>query len=261
MTNHLQNSALAQKILEKLKSDKVKMRPKIYFILKAVLIILGILVVALFVLYLLSFIVFVMRANGIWYLHSFGFPGIRASLTLLPWLLIFISVLLIFVLEVLLKRFSFAYRRPVFYSLLGIIIFAALGSFIIDRTSFHPAMFSRAQKGTFPIGGPLSREFGMAKSRDVHRGIVSEIIDNGFVLKTPDGSNLSVIITPETRFPLGTDIKEGDSVIVFGKRDDGTVKAFGIRKAGDNFNIPPTPRSFPSPPHHMKGPFSPPRGR
>lgn len=261
MTNNLQNSALATKILEKLKSGKVKMRPKIYFILKAVLIALGIFVAILFLLYFISFIVFALRASGVWYLHSFGFRGIGASLRLLPWLLIFICAILIIVLEVVLKRFTFAYRQPILYSLLGIIIFSFLGSFIMGKTSLHPTLFSQTQKGRFPIGGPLYREYGMAKFRDVHRGIVSEITNNGFILKTPDSSNLSVIIVSKTRFPLGADIKEGDNVVVFGKRDDGTVKAFGIRKVGDDFDFPLPSRSLPSPPNHMRGPFPLPKGR
>lgn len=255
MKNQLQNSALANKIIAKLKSGQVKMRPKIYFIFKTSLIVLGIFVVVLFILYLISFIFFALRASGVWYLHSFGFPGIKGSLTLLPWLLIFICAVLIIVLETLLKRFTFAYRQPILYSLLGIIVFALLGSFIMGKTSLHPALFSQAQKGRFPVGGPIYREYGMAEFRDVHRGIVSEITDNGFVVKTRQGTTLTVVIIPETRFPLGTDIKENDAVVVFGKQENGTVKAFGIRKISDNLRISPFPRPPSSPPQRIPGPF------
>jgi len=116
-------NSISDKIFNKIKKEQIKMRPKIYFILKAVLIALTTLLVAFFVLFLVSFIFFNLRASGAWFLPRFGLPVIGIFFKSLPWLLILITIILIGVLEILVKRFSFAYRRPILYSILFIIIF------------------------------------------------------------------------------------------------------------------------------------------
>jgi len=154
------NNNLTEKILGKLRSGEFKMKPKVYFILKATLIVLSVLVVALFVLFLISFISFALRANGVLVLPIFGFRGFGAFLSSVPWLLVVAALLLIGVLEMLFKHFAFTYRRPILYSILGILIVVLLGTFIIDRTPLHPGLFDRAHERRLPIFGPMYRNFG-----------------------------------------------------------------------------------------------------
>ena len=233
--NNPQKQSIANNVIHQIKDDKIKMRPKIYFILKSVAIALGIFFVALFILYLISFIIFALRASGVWYLPGFGLRGIGASFVLLPWLLILISVILIIILEILVKHFAFAYRKPVLYSILFVIIFALLGSFIVDRTGLQSGLFKRAEQGNLPFAGELYRDLGKAKNKDARRGVVSEITDNGFLIKTRNNDALEIIVAPDTRFPFGDEIKENDTIIVFGKQDNGSVQAIGVRKVDDDF--------------------------
>ncbi len=246
---------LVDKVLGKLKSGKVKMKPKACFILKTLLIILGIVAIAFFVLYLISFIAFVLRVSGIWFLPGFGFHGIRPFFVSMPWLLILTVALLIVVLEILVRHFAFSYRRPILYSVLAIVAFALLASFIIGKTQFHSGLFLRAQERRLPIAGEFYRGFGMPKFHDVHPGIVSEITDDGFIIETREGQALTVIVVSETRFPFGTGIKESDAVMVLGKEDNGAIQASDIRKISDDFGIFPRGR-MPEPrnilaPHRM----------
>jgi hypothetical protein len=223
-------------VLEKIKSGQVKMRPKTHFVLKNDLVALGFILTILFVLYLISFIVFTLRMSGIWFAPGFGFYGIKIFLFSLPWLLILIAIILIIVLEILVKYFSFAYRRPIFYSALGIITLALLGSFIISQTKIHPYLFQKAQERNLPVAGKFYRDFSAGKFRNAHRGVVSEITEKGFKIETSSNEILNIIITPETRFPFGKDIEENDSVMILGERDNCTVRAFGVRKVDDNLN-------------------------
>jgi len=71
MNNNPQKSSTAKKVLHEIKNDQVKMRPRIYFILKSVLIIFSVFLVAFFALYLTSLILFALRASGAWYLSGF----------------------------------------------------------------------------------------------------------------------------------------------------------------------------------------------
>lgn len=245
MNQEEKKSILVQKVLEKIKSGKVKMKPKIYFILKSIFFILGILITGLFVLYFVSFIFFVLRASGVWYLSLFGFVGFHTALKLLPWFLILLVLILIIVLEILVKHFAFAYRRPVLYSLVVIIILTLLGSFIIAQTKFHSEIFKRTQTMPPPFFGPMYHRFSMPKFQNLHRGVVLEKTENGFQLETFRGEILKVIISQRTQFPFEKDIREGDNVIVLGRRDDNTIQAFGIHKVRDELNIFPRRHSPP----------------
>ncbi len=239
MNNNQQENYIGDKVLNKIKSGEIKMKPKIHFILRAVLLILSTLILALFIICLVSFIIFSLRSSGILFLPKFGFPGIRIFFSSLPWLLILIAVILIILLEIFTKRFTFVYRRPILYSLLAIIFIVILGSFIINKTPFHSNLFWRAQEGRLPAIGKLYRGYGAPKIGNVHYGIVSEVTDDGFKIETLRGEALIVIVSSETRFPLKTDIKKDDVIVVLGKRNNDTVQAIGIRKVEKDLNLFP----------------------
>lgn len=250
VNNQQEKKSIRDAVLSKIKKGDVKMRPKTYFLLKTILIVAGVLVACSLIIFLISFISFHLLASGIWYLPSFGFRGFGIYLRLLPWFLIFISLALILVLEILSKRFSFVWRRPIFYSLLAIILIALIGGFIIDKTSFHSGLFLQARQGRLPLAGPVYRDFGMPRFKDVHRGVVEEVTENGFLLRKADDELLTVILTSGTRFPFGKEIKEGDSVVVMGEREDDTVQTFGIRKIDDEFRS--FERRLPRPPMRIR---------
>jgi len=233
--NNQEQKSIKERILEKIETGQVKMRPKIYFLLKTMLIVGGIFLISGFIIFLISFIHFHLRITGLWYLPSFGFRGLGIYFRLLPWFLILISLILILILEILAKRFSFVWRRPIFYSLLAIILISLVGGFIINKTPFHSRLFFQARQGKLPLMAPAYRQFGMPKFEDVHRGIVEKLTENGFLLRKTDDELLKIILTPDTQFPFGKEIKIDDSVVVIGKRDDNTVRAFGIRKIDDQF--------------------------
>jgi len=233
--NQEEKPSLVNQVLEKIKSGQIKIRPKIYFILKTILIIGGVLGFGVLVIFLISFIRFHLRASGIWYLPGFGFRGLGIYLKLLPWFLIFICLLLILILEILAKRFSFVWRRPIFYSLLAIILIALIGGFIIEKTPLHPNLLLQAREGRLPFAGPMYRDFGMPSFKDVQRGVVEEVIENGFKIRTFDDQLLTIVLIRDMRFPFKEEIKQGDSVVVMGEREDDTVRAFGIRKIEDYF--------------------------
>ncbi len=140
-------------------------------------------------------------------------------------------------LEVFAKRFTFVYRRPIIYSVLIIIVFVLLGSFIIGKTRLHSNLFWQAQEGRLPVAGKIYRDFKMTRFRDVHRGVVSEITDDGFRIEKPDGQVLTVVLSSDTQFPFKEEIEEGDIVVVMGKRDNDMVRAYGVRKTNNDSNI------------------------
>jgi hypothetical protein len=160
MSNEQIKTLLKEKIINKLKNGEFKMKPKAHFILKTILAILGFLIVSLFTLFLISFISFILRTDGIGPFPIFRMKELGLLIFSLPWILIILAALLIIVLELLFKHFAFAYKRPILYSVLAIVLIVALGTIVIDRTPFHPGLFNKAMDHRLPIFGPMYREFG-----------------------------------------------------------------------------------------------------
>ncbi|MDD2732255.1 MAG: hypothetical protein PHI53_03630 [Candidatus Pacebacteria bacterium] len=246
MNNDKEKKSISQIVAEKIKKGEVKMRPKLYFILRAAFLVLSITVISLFVFYLISFIAFSLRANGLWFMPGFGFPGLRIFLISLPWFLISVSLILIVILEILAEYFTFVYRRPVLYSIIAIIIIVLLGSFIIDRAKIHPSLFLQSRDKGVPVVGRFYRDYGMVKFDEVHRGRVIEITENGFRLEEIDGEILNVIFNPDSRFQFDKGIKENETVVILGEREDSIIRASGMRRIDNEFNdFPPRFREIP----------------
>ena len=239
MDNIEQKNSISDKIIDKIKSGDIKMKPRISFILKMALMGLGAFFLFLFIIYLVSFIIFSLRTSGVLFLPRFGFHGIGILFGSLPWVLVLIVAILIVALEIFSKRFTSVYRRPIICSLLAIIVLALAIGFLIERTPFHSNLFLSARDRHLPVMGPFYRNFGAPPIHNVHRGIVSEIIDNGFKIETPREETLTIIIAPETRILSDETIKQGDEVVIFGERSDGTVNAFEIRQIEKDFNLFP----------------------
>ncbi|MEW6610234.1 MAG: hypothetical protein AB1352_01205 [Patescibacteria group bacterium] len=220
--------SLRDKVLSSIKNGKVRMRPRWHFILKTALAISGGIILTLALLYLVSFIFFVLRVNGVWFVPVFGFYGVRTFFVSLPWLLIITSLIFILILETLVRHYSFAYRQPLLYSILGILILVIIGGFVVAQAPFHKKLMIRAQENRLPVTGPFYREFGMHRFRDIHPGIIASTTDDGFILRTRHGEMLTIMMASETRLPFGYNFIEGDGVVVFGERDDDSVKARGI---------------------------------
>ena len=98
-------------VLEKIRKGEVQMRPKAYFILKILLLIITILCILITSSLLISFIFFSIRISGKFFLLDFGVRGVLGFLVHFPWKILMVEVILIILLEWLLKNFKFGYRN------------------------------------------------------------------------------------------------------------------------------------------------------
>lgn len=221
---------LKEKILEKIKKGEIKMRPRIYFIIETLLLLALIFLIVTLIIFLISFILFSLKMSGMWYLPRFGFMGIGIYLKSMPWLLIAISLILILILEILAKKFSFVWKRPIFYSLIIIILISLLGVFLVEKISFHPRMFLESRQRDSHFMSPIYRDSNL---KDIHRGVVEEILEDGFIILNINNDFLKVSINRDTR--IIQKIEEKDTVVVFGKKEGEIIKAIGVYKVDDNF--------------------------
>jgi len=225
------------KILEKIKNKEVKMRPKSYFVLRTTLYILGIILTFLFAIFLASFIVFSLQISGASQFPALGLRGLIPFLVAFPWVLVIFALIFIIILQIFAKKFSVVYKKPLLYSILGIIVFVLLVSFAIANTPFHRTLFRSAQEGKLPIMGPMYKGRFVDPSHNMCIGEVVEVADDGFQVETVKGESVGIIISSETYLPSDGKIEKGELIMIMGERKDSIINAFKVIKIKDNKEI------------------------
>jgi len=217
-----------KEIIEKIVKGEIKMKPKAYFVIKSVLVILAFLLCSLFALFLISFVVFIMVENGSFAFPGFGFVGFKVLFGSLPWVLVILALVLIFALEVLLKKFSFTWKKPIVYSLLGVVLFVFLAGGVIAKTGLHNKLLQRANQGGLPILGGAYVGF---RGNVIHcRGVVEYVEDNFFSINTNKKIPCPCQINANTKMPQDRQVIEGDRVMVLGRlRKDGPIELLVIK--------------------------------
>lgn len=144
-------TTLKEKLLHKIDSHELRMKPKRYFVMRLVaLAIVAGLVLAVTV-FLFNFIFFSMRVSGHAQLFRYGGAGFFVFLKLFPWLLFATDILLVILLEKLLRRFRFAYRQPVLYLFLALFAFGIAAGLFLDRISdVNERLLNHADRDELP---------------------------------------------------------------------------------------------------------------
>lgn len=220
---------LQKKILDKIKAGEIDMKPRWHFLLMSSLYVVGTSLLALIVVYLLSFVVYILHQNGVWFAPSFGFRGLSIFIISSPWLLIGLTLLFLLLLYTLVRHYSFSYKQPLLYSMLAVVLLVLLGSFTMHQANIHERFEVFSERHNVPGFAPLYRAAQNEKPNNVTLGTVEKNIENGLILKTMTNETLSVAIDGNTKQKPGEVFNPGDKVIVFGNRVGDTINALGIR--------------------------------
>jgi hypothetical protein len=216
-------------VLDKIKEGEVAMRPRWHFVLKGFLLLVGMGVLALWLIYLVSFIVFALVTSGVIVIPFFGFQGLVGFLLALPWLLILVAAVFIVLLEILVNKYSFGYRKPLLYTLFGVVGFTVIGTFLVSQSGIHDLAMQRSVESRLPLVGGMYKGYGIKPNEQVHIGEILAVNDNGFVIDERMNGQLNVVFTESTRKPPELVFKVGDKVIVFGSRLEDEIEAFGVK--------------------------------
>jgi hypothetical protein len=221
---HLDNQVLCA-----IRDGKVCMRPRWQFILRAVFAIIGAIALVLSGVYLMSFIIFVSRSTGVGYAPLLSPRGWQVFFASLPWVLILLTIALVLGLEILLRRYAFAYRRPVIYSFFGLLVLIVGGSVIITATSFHHriAQSSRVQR-VVPFVHTFYSDFRDAQFGGVFRGVVQRVATDTLYFVNRSGTQYQVYITPGTLFLSGQLPAASNTIVIFGAPSGTAIEADGI---------------------------------
>jgi hypothetical protein len=229
---------LKQKIMGAIQKGEVTMRPRWHFVLRSTLLVLGIVIMGLSLVFLSSFVLFLLRANGVIFAPLFGFRGLRSFIFALPWILIGLSFLFIVILEILARFYGAGRKTPLLYSAAGVIGVVTLCTALVGYAGFHERLSMRAFEGRLPVMGGMYREIPMAQH--VYRGRIISVFDQQFIIEHRRGTT-TILIDEKTGFPHGTDLGEGDVVVIIGDRTGDSVQAEGVMKV-DEMDFDPRKR-------------------
>jgi len=238
---------LKNKILERIASGKVSMVPRWHFVLRLIITIALLFAFGALAVFLLSFIFFILPANGSWFLHDFGAPGWVHFFRLFPWLPAILLAISVILLGLVLERFSFVYHRPLIYLGLGTLLVVLAGSLLLAKTPMHRAFYQQSKKTPQSVVGDFYRGFGRMHSDNVYLGTINNVASSTFQIETESGEPLIIMMDERTNCPFGCDLDLDDTVMVMGNRLDGTINAAGVREIRDDegFFGPPNWRERP----------------
>ncbi|MDQ1282070.1 MAG: hypothetical protein QG630_421 [Patescibacteria group bacterium] len=155
---------LIKKINEKIKDNKIKMKPKFYFVLQGFLLMSFILIMFLASLYIGNFILLIFHEHqesiNFLRIDSFDFNNFLEFLKIIPGLLILLLFVFIFSLYRLIKDHAFVYRKNILYIIL--FLFLILTIVVINIHIFLDRNFDRirfGEKGELPVVSYLHKYY------------------------------------------------------------------------------------------------------
>lgn len=251
---------IQEKLLQKIKDGEVKMVPRWHFMLKGLLWGAATVTVALVAVYLLSFVLFALHESGLIFAPFLGPDGVMLFIVSTPWLILGVVALFLFALYVLVSKYSFSYKKPLVYSMVGVVLLVIAVSAVIKETNFHGRAGEFMDRHSVPGFAPMYRDLDKRPPKDITKGTISALTETSFTLTTEAGEEYVVGMNEKTKLPRDEALEEGDAVMVFGPLSENTIKAFGVRF--DDGTMPPPPEGGgdrpPKPPKDKDGDFPPP---
>lgn len=208
------------------------MRPRGYFVARRVFVVIAAVLVFLFIFFITTFIIFALQLNGGFYATGFGPSGWAIFFSSLPWTLLLLSIALILVLWILLRRYAIVYHQPFLYTLLMLIVVISLAYFFLSASALHDDIFRYVSRYPVPVVTGVY-EFETAPMSGVYRGQVVVLATSSFILANAIGQTSTVFMLPGTAGEL-VNIDPGDYVLIFGHGvATATIDAAGVETIMD----------------------------
>ena len=236
---------LKKNILDKINKGDIKMKPKIYFTFKTVLVWAVIVATVVVMSFFVSFVIFGIKESSKLFLLGFGSAGIRTFFVAFPWLLLVLEIALLFAVDVLLKRFKFAYRTPFIYLILSTVILVMFTSIFISSTPLHETLYQEVVEQKIPVLEAMYLNVKRPPSeKGVFRGIITNIDDDMFTIynddkdKDEDDGYRTIFIPKDQSKYTSSVIKVGDFVLAAcSQEENGRCYVYGLKNLKQNSKV------------------------
>ncbi len=222
----------SNKVLGKIRSHELSIRPRFYFTLKSMALVVVALTTLLLSVSIGCFILFSIRTSYETSLLGFGPSGLLLFLLLFPWPLLLLDIASIALLEWMLRKFRFGYRSPLLYLLFGILVVILSVSAVIDNGRFSDQFLRGVRNRGVPImGGIYDRGRRPPPPGSGACPCVVQSISGATVIMTESIPN-EPVRTIQVIFPSSiatSTLHVGEKLFVFGSYQDGVLHAVGTR--------------------------------
>lgn len=223
---------LKTKILYIVSKENIKMIPRWKFVLYSGLGIIGIIFAFLLAIFTGSLILFVLSKYGFLDMPFFDFIRTLHALNAIPVLLLLSTVLLLVLIEVISRSYTFSFRRPLGITLLAITSVTVVISFLISKSGVHEIIRDYTKNHHFDMMSKAydrPRDFRREDGVTVVRGLVIETSTTTATVRLFNGD---VFVVEGTTTGKGFSKPEvGSDVIVFGTFNGAKFEVKTIRVA------------------------------
>lgn len=223
---------LKQAVMDTIKTGNVSMHSRMHFVIRGTLLVAGFVLLLAISLFLVSFVVFLLRTNGLLGIAHFGMDGLPSLLFSLPWVILLLVVVVFITLELLASHFSFVYKRPLVYSILGGGVVVVCGGVLIAHSTIHEQMFRLNESRPIPGINYMYKQ-ALFTPEGVLVGVISSSSTSFIDITARNGSSTRVIVLEKTRKPP-VPFTTGDAVVVMTRNENGAITAIGIRPIEKN---------------------------
>lgn len=129
---------LTRAVMDQIRHDRIKMRPKAYFVLGSLLTFIGLVASVFASVFLVGLVHFSLRSHG-----PMGEYRLEQILASFPWWTVAIALLGLVVGILLLRRYDFSYKQNFKAIVIGFVLAVILAGWIIDMTGFNDALSRR----------------------------------------------------------------------------------------------------------------------
>jgi len=234
---------LKSNILRFVEKNKISMIPRwqfmLYSLLSAVLLIFACAVLV----FLGSMIVFILSVHGFMYLPLFGLGEAIHGLRSIPGMLFLLTIVLVLIIELLVRNYEFAFRKPMLITLVTVTASSIFLSFLLPLSSLHVEVRDFAKKHDLRFIS-YSRPLPFPEEETtILRGIVVATSSQSVTVRLFDESTQIIHISTTTKPFILPGV--GDDVVIFGRFTKDAFEAIDIRKVDWVFDKSPyTARAY-----------------
>lgn len=220
--------SIHDQVMKRIKKDKIKMKPRVYFVIGSLALGVGIAGTLAVAGFFINMIVFRLRMQGPLGYLKFGRLGRSVFVEIFPWRSLALAVIGMGIGLWLWKQYGVSYKRSFVGVVLATISLVLVLGLFLDRTGVNEKL------GKQRLAEPLYKMRFATDNWLV--GEIIEVADKQLEIETPDGERITVNWDEKTKFPLGSEFEIGDKVRVVGEKQGDEFMAKGIGKGGLRWN-------------------------
>lgn len=205
---------ITKKVLDKIQSDKIQIKPRWQFVLARVALISFVSVLAFYLFLVTGGLAFISKNQIFFDYLSLGAKGIMSFFASLPWLALIMFMGIATLIVIMIKNFEFIYKHR-YVPMALMLVFLVFGG----------VAFGMSGKGSDSIQAKIADaiRFNEAKPTQVS-GKVYQVDEKALIIVNDKNNKISINISSSTYYKNGNP-EVGDKILVIGKMTDNKIDA------------------------------------